>query len=216
MYEFYRSNIKDALLDQEKFLEFLKSTAEDVADQHSAKIDLDLNRSGKYAFIRYHSLYNNFQNALPSYGSLPSGYKMAAALCFSLRRAQPIINVGPAAKWLETISLGEASRQLFPDGVKIKNPEYASFFGFCDEVFAFQAGLRIAHYYYFEDAAFKREKFIGREMTEDELGMFFEECAPKIQPELYRDILVTLRDHTNGPYTIYLLYRSIFGLGQKE
>lgn len=218
MFEFFRSGIKDALLDQGKFLNFLDVTATDVAANHSAQVDIDLGRSGKYAFIRYHSLYKNFKSALPDGdGSSPNGYKIAAALCFSLRRAQPIVKVMPSSAWLATFDVGAVRDRLYPNGVKVKNPEYESFFGFCDEIFAFHTGLRIAHYYFFEEEVKKREELLGRSLEEGdgELELFFYECSPKIQEELYRDILVTLRDHTNGPYTIYLLYRSIFDLGQK-
>jgi hypothetical protein len=197
------------------FLNFVKEESSSIARNYSAEVELLSDRNLRLAHKRFLALYKGFQGAFLDPGT-PDEFKLAAALCFSIRRARPVVVVHPVSSWnaaiaegkvYEVLAKGEGSPTLRSSVPEIKAglKPYKKFLDFADEVIAFEIGLRVSHY-------FAVQRYFGlhpEEPEENEL-MVMNTFKAKIPDNFDNDILLTLRDHTNGPFGLYLLYQSCF------
>jgi hypothetical protein len=201
----YNPNLISDLSDYNKFCSFLSEEFNEIAGENSAEVTLDMVRSSRFAFDQYTKLYEMFGKAVG--GTPPSEFKVAASLCFALRRAQLVVSVRRAGIGESGIHSGleQLVNPIDPDS------NYGLFYAYANELCAFKIGLRIALYFY---AHSKIADLEGR--TEDEklqmLVSAMEKSAPRFSKNFIRDNLASLRDHAVSPFSLYILYQAIFDL----
>jgi hypothetical protein len=211
MANFYEVENPLEWIHQEKnFLDFVKDESVSVSTNFKTDIDVVPDRKLKLAFYRFRTLYANFKSVLPDQTKSPNEFKLAAAICFSLRRTRPVADVRPQSPLTEAIKSGDVSKLLdavYSSNVPVNDDiiSHQFFMNFSDEIVSFEIALRVAHHLYVQ------RKIMANEDIDDKIhGFRMETYTPKISKDFYQDILVTMRDHTNGPFPLYLLYQSCF------
>jgi hypothetical protein len=156
---------------------------------------------------KYVSIVESFAAALPK-GKRPNHYKLAAGLCFSLRRAKPITSVKPRNLLEIAAERGIGiDAALYSADIKFDDSRYKKFVPYADEICAFQIGESVAKHF---EAQTRIEKRKLGSLTEDEHIALLRECSPKVSDDFYHDILAVLRDHATSPFSLLLLYESWF------
>jgi hypothetical protein len=193
-------------LDKEPvFKSFVSEQYRQIAATYGCEIEIDEVRSLRQAYTRFRQIFGSFQSALPPDRKNPNQFKIAAALCFCLRRARPV----RAIHFSRLDSLSDDEFEVTPDGA-FQLPRGSAeelFFNFADEVLAFELGLRVAHY--FEAQAYMADVANDSIPTLD-LVRVLQSVQPRLDPGYQRDIYIVLRDHAVSPFVLIVLYEALF------
>jgi hypothetical protein len=212
--QFYQSTDPSSyLLAEGNFLRFVELEYSRIAHDYFAALELSISDDKhdlKLAFDRYCALYRAFQSSLKQEdGEIgrPNQFKIAAALCFSLRRARPIARVVPSFAFARRLLAGKLAglHEVEGTGLEAITPEFAYFYPLADEICAFEIGLRVAKHLTVQ-SEFER---LG--VTSDTiLRLLTGHYHPDISRDDYTNVFVTLRDHATSPYSLLVLYAALF------
>lgn len=202
----FHRDLVHKLLSKSYFIDFVEDQFNEIAETYQSEVDIDKVRSCSLAHDRYLSLHDMFKKAI-AVGE-PSEYKIAACICFALRRTQPIIDVKPEGS--RAILKDDVSPMLALYGIALSE-KFHLFNNFANEICSFSLGLRLAHYY----AAQSVLKDVSALNADQDQKILFDQMQ-KIKPvfsENFRlDNLLTLRDHAVSPFSLYVLYQAVFDL----
>ncbi len=215
---FYQSEDPSGyLLAEGNFLRFVELEYKRIAYDYYADVQISssyIKHDLILAYDRYCSLYRAFENSLKKEegkSGRPNQFKIAAALCFSLRRARPIAGIEAsfefARRMLENklAGLNETAGAIGHENI---TPEFIYFYPLADEICAFEIGMRVAKHLTVQSAIAEFKN----------LGVFnpavFDSLASHYQPNIskndYTNVFITLRDHATSPYSLLVLYAAIF------
>ena len=200
----FRSGLVEELLLEDKFTEFVSSQFSEIADVYDAEVTIDGVRSCAIAHVRYLSLHEMFKKAIGA--GEPSEYKIAACLCFALRRAQPIVEIHPN-NWKKSLESGNVHAAMYSES-KLSE-RYELFYNFANEICSFSLGLRLAHYYSAQKNLRKIHAIDDRAKTVL-LVNEMQRIRPNFSENFKLDNLFTLRDHAVSPFSLYVLYQAVF------
>jgi hypothetical protein len=205
-YSVFRDGLAQGLRTKDGFINFVSFQFSEIASIYDADIELDKDRSCVLAFDRYVELHDMFARAIGK--GEPSEYKIAAALSFALRRAQPIVEINPNS-WKKALESGNVHAAMYADGEL--SEQYKLFYSFANEICSFSIGLRLAHFY-------SAQRNLGSVVAIDQktkISLLVREMAridPDFSENFKLDNLFTLRDHAVSPFSLYVLYQAVFDI----
>jgi hypothetical protein len=212
---FYKSREPSSyLLAEGNFLRFVELEYDSIAFDYYAAVKLTSAESKhdlKLTHDRYSSIYSGFKASLNQNGHQTTGpnqFKIAAALCFSLRRARPVASVEPSFEFARRLLEAKLSGQHEAEGTGLEKltPEFGYFHQFADEICAFELGLRVAKHLTVQSELLR----LNAEKNEHIAQHLMRHYHPSISKSDYTDIIVTLRDHATSPYSLLVLFTAIF------
>jgi hypothetical protein len=214
---FYMSDNPSAyLLAEGSFMRFVELEYNSIASDYYAEVELatpDDKHDVKLAYDRYCALYRAFESSMKrdeGKTGLPNQFKIAAALCFSLRRARPVSSVEPSFSFARRQLEGKLAglHEVEGTGLEKITPEFSFFYPLADEICAFEIGLRVAKHLTVQ-TAIARYKELGVDSSKVFSGLT-DHYQPAIARKDYINIFVTLRDHATSPYSLLVLYAALF------
>ncbi len=199
-YSIFSKDFIERIEDQDWFVESIKRRSRRTAAKYSCSITFSNRRMRQVHKYFIEEIRRNIAENMPKGTITLDQYKMAAYLCFWLRRIVPIERVQFTLANVERAALHRGDFSAIS-----KQQDFFAHYG--NEIAAFETGFLIALYGF--DAEIKRA--ISRQDGQVvEMSLRELIASVTLPAALVQEAVVTLKHKSNSPHSIYITLLSLF------